>query len=101
MIKFSYAFADIISKPLSFSILTTLAFVGSAIALLTGENIDAATIVNLAISVTTIIIGQAVLVSGLARRRARMRGDGLRRPLLQNLHQPSCGSHVEVRASTP
>lgn len=64
MIKFIYAFADIISRPVSFAILTSLAFVGSALALATGKDIDAATIVNLAISVTTMIIGQAVLVSG-------------------------------------
>ena len=64
MIKFIYAFADIISRPVSFAILTALAFVGSGVALFTGKDIDAATVVNLAISVTTMIIGQAVLVSG-------------------------------------
>ncbi|MET3900031.1 low affinity Fe/Cu permease [Devosia sp. UYZn731] len=53
-----------ISRPVSFAILTSLAFVGSAVALVTGKGIDAATIVNLAISLTTMIIGQAVLVSG-------------------------------------
>jgi hypothetical protein len=64
MIKLIYAFAVIISRPVSFAILTALAFAGPAVPLFTGKDVDAATIVNLAISVTTMIIGQAVLVSG-------------------------------------
>ena len=63
MIRFIYSFADIISRPISFALLTTVSVLGSAVALLTTRQ-NTADVVNLVISVTTMIIGQAVLVSG-------------------------------------
>lgn len=64
MNKVIYAFADLMSQPIAFVILTIAGVAGSAIALLTAETIDPGMVVNLAISNLTMIIGQAVLVSG-------------------------------------
>lgn len=64
MTKIIYVFADIISRPVAFAILTLIALFGSAFAIATSATVDAATVVNIGLSVLTMVIGQAVLVSG-------------------------------------
>jgi low affinity Fe/Cu permease len=64
MTKIIYLFADIISRPIAFAVLTFAALLGSAVAIATSATIDAATVLNITLSVLTMVIGQAVLVSG-------------------------------------